>query len=115
MRYEVDLPDSVDQRLSEKASQTGQDAVHLIRLAVARFVEEEVSTTRNGCWSEEGETRRRQLIDKDIAGTITADEQEELARLDRLANEHFDIGAPPPLEGARRLHQQLLHGRGREP
>ena len=38
-------------------------------------------------WSEEGEIRRRELIDKDIQASITAEELMELERLDRLANE----------------------------
>lgn len=62
-------------------------------------------------WSEEGERRRRDLIDKDIQGTITADERVELERLDQLANEHFNEIAPPPIEGARHLHDRLLKRR----
>ena len=63
-------------------------------------------------WSEEKEARRRHLIDKAIAGTTTVDERAELAMLDRQGNEHYDRIAPRPLEGARRLHQQLLEKRG---
>lgn len=111
MRYEVDLPEDIDRGLSKKASATGEDVVDLIRIAVRRFVSEDASAAVNGAWSEQGETRRRELIDKDIAGTITADELVELARLDRLANEHFDRVAPPPVEGARRLHNQLIQKR----
>lgn len=62
-------------------------------------------------WSEQGEIRRRELIDKDIQGTLTADEFIELERLDRLANDYFDEVAPPPLDGARRLHDRLLNHR----
>lgn len=60
-------------------------------------------------WSEEGERRRRELIDKDIQGTIATDERLELERLDRLANEYFDEIAPPPMDGARRLHDHLMN------
>jgi len=112
MKYEVDLPEDIDRRLSQKASETGEDVVRLIRIAVGRFVSEQMTPTVNGAWSEEGERRRRVLIDKDIAGTISADELVELAGLDQLANEHFDRVAPPPTEGARRLHDQLLRNRG---
>lgn len=110
MKYEVDLPEEIDRRLSEKASETGDDVVHLIRIAVGRFVNEEMPPA-NDAWSEEGERRRRALIDKDIAGTISADELVELSRLDLLANEHFDQIAPPPTEGARDLHDRLLRNR----
>jgi hypothetical protein len=112
MKYEVDLPAEVDRRLSEKASESGQEIVQLIRVAVVRFVDEEIQPKSNGVWSEEHQTRRYELIDKDIAGTITSTESAELLQLDRLANEHFDQVAPPPFEGARRLHQQLIRSRG---
>jgi hypothetical protein len=111
MKYEVDLPDEIDRRLSEKASVMGDDVIHLIQVAVVRFVTGEAEPAVNGGWSEEGERRRRDLIDKDIAGTIAEEERSELARLDRLANEHFDRVAPPPIEGARRLHTRLLQNR----
>jgi hypothetical protein len=111
MKYEVELPENVDRRLSEKASETGDDVVDLIRIAVGRFVSDQTPPA-NGAWSEEGEGRRRMLIDKDIAGTISADELAELARLDQLANEHFDEVAPPPTEGARKLHDRILRNRG---
>lgn len=62
-------------------------------------------------WSEEKNTRRCDLIDKEIAGTLTDAEQAELAHLQRQAETYFDKVAPPPLEGARRLHQQLLQKR----
>ena len=111
MKYEVDLPEDVERRLSDKASQTGQDVVHLIRIAVGRFVDEEIRPASNGDWSEQLQARRAELIDKDIAGTATVAERAELIELDRHANEHFDTVAPPPFEGARRLHQQLLKNR----
>jgi predicted transcriptional regulator len=90
MKYEIELPDELDRRLAQKASATGEDVVSLIRIAVNRFVGEEAPSAANGAWSEEGEKRRRVLIDKDIAGTISAGELVELGRLDQLANEHFD-------------------------
>lgn len=62
-------------------------------------------------WTPERDARRCELIDKDIAGTLTDAERVELARLEQLANEHFDAIAPPPVEGARRLHQRLLDKR----
>jgi len=111
MKYEVDLPADVERRLSDKAIQTGQDVVHLIRIAVGRFVDEETHSPSNGVWSAKMQDRRCELIDKDIAGTATAAERTELNELDRRANEHFDRVAPPPIEGARLLHQKLLQNR----
>lgn len=62
-------------------------------------------------WTDEKEARRRELIDKDIAGTLTGEERTELALLDWQGNVHYDKIAPRPLEGVRRLHQQLLDKR----
>ena len=65
-------------------------------------------------WTEQMNARRCALIDRDIAGTISDEERIELAELDRQANEHYDRLAPPPIDGARAVHQQLLgkhHGR----
>ena len=39
-----------------------------------------------GEWTDAKESRRRELIDKDIAGSITSDEKGELAVLDRQGN-----------------------------
>jgi hypothetical protein len=65
----------------------------------------------DGEWTTERELRRRDLIDKDIAGTITPQERVELAVLDRQGNQHYDRIAPRPIEGAMRLHEQLLQKR----
>jgi hypothetical protein len=48
------------------------------------------------------------LIDKDIEGTIAESEKLELERLQERFHKYLDTVAPPPMEGARRLHQQLL-------
>ncbi len=69
------------------------------------------NSTGDETWTEEKETRRRELIDKDIAGTLKADERTELAVLDWQGNTHYDKIAPRPLEGIRQLHQQLLDKR----
>ena len=59
-------------------------------------------------WSEERNARRCDLIDKEIEGHITEEERSELEILQSEAIEHFDRVAPWPMEGGRRLHQQLL-------
>lgn len=113
MRYEVDIPAALEQRLTALALATGRNADQLICDAVGRMVEADESPL--AAWSEATEARRYELIDKDIAGTITAAERSELVRLDRLANEYFDRVAPPPSDGARRLHEQLLQRRAHSP
>lgn len=112
MKYEIELSHEIEQRLLEKANATGSDVAHLIQIAVGQFVGGEAAPDVTGVWTELGEARRRTLIDKDIEGSITPDELVELNRLDRLANEHFDQIAPPPFEGARRLHAQLIRKHG---
>ena len=111
MKYEVDLPPDVAQSLSVRAVQTGQDVVHLIQMAVTQFVAGEVDGAADGEWTEEKESRRGQLIDRDIQGTITPAEQVELASLTREGNQHYDSVAPRPIDGAIRLHHQLLNRR----
>jgi hypothetical protein len=59
-------------------------------------------------WTEEKNDRRCELIDKDIEGTIAESEKLELERLQERFHKYLDTVAPPPMEGARRLHQQLL-------
>jgi hypothetical protein len=110
MTYQVDLPPDVERRLSAKADETGQEIAQVIQAAVVRYVEDVDNGVPNGDgdWTDDKDARRCELIDKDIAGTITAVEHEELTRLERQANQHFDRIAPPPIDGARRLHQQLL-------
>lgn len=61
-----------------------------------------------GPWTEEKNDRRCELIDKDIEGTISESEKSELERLQKRFHEYLDTVAPPPIEGARRVHQQLL-------
>ncbi len=63
---------------------------------------------RDEPWSAEKDARRCELIDKMIQGTLQPAESRELAELQRQALEYFDRVAPPPVEGARRLHERLL-------
>jgi hypothetical protein len=112
MKHIINLPEDIEQRLAEKAAESGEDLVRLIHIAVVRFVEDEIPAPVDTEWSDETDRRRRMLIDKEIAGTITGNEQRELVRLDRMANEHFDRIAPPPISGAQKLYDKLLQNRG---
>ena len=62
-------------------------------------------------WTEEKNARRCELIDRKIQNTITADEAEELETLQQAIERHLDRVAPLPLDGARRLHAELLRKR----
>jgi hypothetical protein len=82
-------------------------------LLVAKLIEVRQSArgtgASNGEWSNEMNNRRVELIDKDIQGSITPEERIELAELQRKAVDYRDRVAPLPIEGARRLHEQLLN------
>jgi len=95
------------------AEQIGQLlSKHSLTLLLTEAVEGDQSAggngANNGAWSDELNERRIELIDKDIQGTITTAERGELAELQRQAVAYRDRVAPLPIEGARRLHQQLL-------
>ena len=111
MKYEVDLPADVDRRLSDRAVETGRDVVSLIQTAVLEFIGRDLGEGWDISWSPNAENRRGELIDKDIAGTLSITERAELAQLDQLANEHFDRVAPPSPDGGRRPHERLLRVR----
>ena len=59
-------------------------------------------------WTEEKNTRRCDLIDREIAGTLTVEELGALHRLQAEMLRHRRRVAPLPLEEARALHRQLL-------
>jgi hypothetical protein len=59
-------------------------------------------------WTDAQNTRRCDLIDKEIEGTITADEARELFALQEAMLRYRRRLAPLPLEDARRLHNELL-------
>lgn len=59
-------------------------------------------------WTEAKNARRCALIDREIAGSLTAEEAQELARLQQEMLHHRRRVAPLPLEDARRLRQELL-------
>jgi hypothetical protein len=67
-------------------------------------------TTELPCdpWTEEENERRCELIDKDIEGTVTEPEKSELERLQERFHKYMDAIAPLPMDGARRIHRQLL-------
>ena len=59
-------------------------------------------------WTDDQNARRCNLIDKEIEGTITPAEAEELRGLQQAMLRYRRRVAPLPLEDARRLHQELL-------
>jgi predicted nuclease with RNAse H fold len=71
-------------------------------------------TTTNGTaaypgdWTEAKNSRRCELIDRKYASALTPKEGAELAGLQEEMLRYRQRVAPLPLEGARRLHQDLL-------
>ena len=59
-------------------------------------------------WDGAKDARRCELIDREIAGTITGDEAAELQALQAAMLRHRRKVAPLPLDDARRLHRELL-------
>ncbi|ETX04831.1 MAG: hypothetical protein ETSY2_26460 [Candidatus Entotheonella gemina] len=66
------------------------------------------SALDHDAWTLEKNARRCELIDKDIAGTVTEVEKSELNNLQKQAISWRDRVAPLPVEGARKLYQELL-------
>lgn len=62
-------------------------------------------------WTEASNARRCELIDLQIQSTITPDEAAELGQLQRALRCYLDQMAPLGLEGARRIHAELLERR----
>lgn len=67
-----------------------------------------------GEWTEDKNTRRCELIDKDIQGAINDAERKELELLTRELRLHRRKAAPLPLAGAQQLYQSLLQGQAGE-
>jgi hypothetical protein len=59
-------------------------------------------------WTEEKNARRCALIDREIDGTLTAVESQELEHLQQEMLRFRRQVAPLPLEATRRLHAALL-------
>ena len=59
-------------------------------------------------WSDDKNRRRAQLIDKKIDGVLSEDEETELERLQGEMLAYRRLVAPLPLDGLRKMHQELL-------
>jgi len=58
-------------------------------------------------WTEEKNTRRFELIDLEIAGTLSTEGVIELRRLEREVDEYLRRMAPLPIAATRDLHERL--------
>jgi len=64
-------------------------------------------------WTEDKNRRRAELVDRQIAGMLTSDEEAELQVLQQQMRAYRDKVAPLPLEDTRQLHAQLMEKAGR--
>lgn len=61
-------------------------------------------------WTREKDARRCELIDREIDGTLTVEEQSELNQLQNEMLARRRAVAPLPIEAARELHAELMEG-----
>ncbi len=59
-------------------------------------------------WSEAKNARRCELIDRKIQNTISTQEAAELGELQEALRAYLDRVAPLPMEGAKKLHAELM-------
>jgi hypothetical protein len=109
MPVTITLDDSLARQLEEQAELRSvsleQWAIEILRQSQPHLTQ---SDSGQGEWSDRKNARRCDLIDKEIAGTITPGERRELEDLQSQLRCHLDEVAPFDLEGARKIHQQLL-------
>ena len=110
MPVTITLHDSLARQLERQA---GLQNVSLEQWAVEvllRQTETAAAQPKKGHdpWNEEKNTRRCDLIDKQIEGTIAPAELRELDDLQSQLRRHLDEVAPFDLAAARKIHQQLL-------
>jgi hypothetical protein len=121
---QIELPDGVESLAREKAARAGFDDVgdYVVSLVLhdeatavspTANVSSEASTVGISDWSDADNVRRCELIDKDIQETITEAERCELKTLSLRFREYRRRSAPLPIEGARRLHAELLEKKRR--
>ena len=67
-----------------------------------------ITAVAEDAWTEEKDSRRCDLIDKSLQATLSASEELELSKLQRQAEAHFDEVSPPPIDGALKLHKELI-------
>jgi hypothetical protein len=84
------------------------DAIDALLRVLAVMRERSDHTGENVEWTDEKNARRCHLIDSKLQGLLTADEAVELDRLQHALRRHINRVSPLPLEGAKRLHAELL-------
>lgn len=66
------------------------------------------NSAETAAWDDSMNDRRFALIDKELQGPLSLDEQRELKQLTQLMRKFIDTEAQYPVEGALKLHRILL-------
>ncbi len=85
---------------------SGLDGEQILGL-FGRVALEHADVSKKLEWTAEANKRRFELIDGNIQGTLSREEQLELAGLTHIMREQVDSGVNLPLEGAKQLHRYL--------
>ena len=105
---ESELGESVIQFL-ERLEPSTEAALYEMRGRRVYFVVRPTSErSEQTPWSSSRNDRRCDLIDKEIAGTITPEETIELIELQDQMRRFVDHVAPLPMAAVRQLHAELL-------
>lgn len=59
-------------------------------------------------WTDDKNRRRAELVDRQIAGSLTEEERAELELLQQQMRAYREKVAPLPIEDTRRLHAELM-------
>ena len=108
MSHDLNLSPEIETRLFEYAKATGQDAVQLMQMVVSRFVEHEIPREGEAEWTDELNSRRVCLIEKEVADELNVEEKIELHSLQKRAERFFDRVSSPDIETPTQLLEQLL-------
>jgi hypothetical protein len=98
-------PEAVKQFFQSLALTSEGSIVEMNGRKLARMLPADTPHTE---WNDLKNARRFELIERDIAGTIAADELLELELLQEELQRHVERVAPLPMDYARQLHQELL-------
>jgi hypothetical protein len=99
------LPETVREFL---AAVSGGAVIERGGKPVGRYVPIMPPPPDDGEWTSAKNRRRGELIDRELDGTISPEEQHELDNLTEQMRRFVDRVAPLPLEPLQKLHRQLL-------
>lgn len=100
--------DFVDEKLTEGETELSiEEALRMFRSADVQ--ESSAGDSQQGIsWTDENNRRRSELVDKEISGTLTNEEREELDKLQKEMRAYRNQVAPLPLDDLRKAHDELL-------